>query len=227
MKPLSRRAFGLAVAALWVSSRGRFMFLDNVVHNRALVVDPWKRFRKQGNSLFLFSLALIASCVVAMGGLILGIAGTIGLNAWNDFETATTIGIAFAAFTALGTFVLGLLFTTFFLNAFVVPLMHRYDLGAIDGWRRFFVIFSKHAWAFLLCGLLVLILGLGIGILVVSFGLLTCCLGFLLLAIPYIGSVIMLPMSVFYRSFTLEFLAQFDPDLLPRDADPGTVKTLP
>ena len=46
--------FGLIVAVIWVSSRGKLMFLDNVVFNRALVVDPWKRFRKQGNSLFLF-----------------------------------------------------------------------------------------------------------------------------------------------------------------------------
>ena len=38
--------------------------------------------------------------------------------------------------------------------------------------------------------------------------------GFLLLALPYVSSVVVLPISVFYRSFTLEFLAQVDHDLL-------------
>lgn len=96
--------------------------------------------------------------------------------------------------------------------------MHRYNLGALDGWRRFFDLFSNNAWPFLLCGLLALLLGLGVAILVVTFGLMTCCLGFLLLLIPYIGSVILLPISVFYRSFTVEFLAQFDNALLPDTA---------
>ena len=33
--------------------------------------------------------------------------------------------------------------------------------------------------------------------------------------IPYVSSVLFLPISVFYRSFTFEFLAQFEPSLLP------------
>ena len=41
------------------------------------------------------------------------------------------------------------------------------------------------------------------------FGLLTCCIGWLLLAIPYIGAVVMLPIYVTFRSLDLEFLGQF------------------
>ena len=49
----------MAVAAillviLWVSSRSKFIFLDNVVHNRAEIVEPWHRLRDLGNSLFLW-----------------------------------------------------------------------------------------------------------------------------------------------------------------------------
>ena len=49
----------MAVAAillliLWVSSRAKFIYLDNVVHNRAQIIDPWHRFRDIGNSLFLW-----------------------------------------------------------------------------------------------------------------------------------------------------------------------------
>ncbi len=50
---------------------------------------------------------------------------------------------------------------------------------------------------------------LGLGV----FGFATCCLGFLLLAIPYVGTVLLLPLLVAYRYLSLEFLAQFDPSL--------------
>ena len=32
----------LSILLLWISSRGKFMFLDNVIHNRALVKSPWQ-----------------------------------------------------------------------------------------------------------------------------------------------------------------------------------------
>ena len=50
--------FGIAVVIAvivllaWLSSRGRFMFLDNVVHDRAKVTQPWHQFRMEGDSLF-------------------------------------------------------------------------------------------------------------------------------------------------------------------------------
>lgn len=44
---------------------------------------------------------------------------------------------------------------------------------------------------------------------VIVLGLATCCIGFLFLIIPYIGSVIMLPVSVTFRAFSVEFLEQF------------------
>jgi UPF0716 family protein affecting phage T7 exclusion len=43
-------------------------------------------------------------------------------------------------------------------------------------------------------------------------GLVTCCVGLLLLALPYIGSVVSLPMTVTLRYFTLDFLGQFGED---------------
>jgi hypothetical protein len=37
---------------------------------------------------------------------------------------------------------------------------------------------------------------------------LTCCI----VGLPYVGTVILLPLYVTYRIFSLEFLAQFDPE---------------
>jgi hypothetical protein len=47
------------------------------------------------------------------------------------------------------------------------------------------------------------------GILVLVVGLLTCCVGLILIIIPYIGTVITLPVWYWFRAFSLEFLAQF------------------
>lgn len=36
------------VVLAWVRSRGKFMLLDNVVHNRCQVKQPWSEFKKRG-----------------------------------------------------------------------------------------------------------------------------------------------------------------------------------
>jgi hypothetical protein len=41
--------------------------------------------------------------------------------------------------------------------------------------------------------------------------LLTCCIGFLFLIIPYINAVVLLPISYAFRAFSVEFLGQFGP----------------
>jgi hypothetical protein len=43
----------LSVVILWLSSRGTFMFLDNVVRNKAEIAAPWKKYARAGDSLFL------------------------------------------------------------------------------------------------------------------------------------------------------------------------------
>lgn len=49
------------IVCLWLSSRGKFMFLHCVATNRAEVRIPWRNYRLQGNSLFLFRLACSSS----------------------------------------------------------------------------------------------------------------------------------------------------------------------
>jgi hypothetical protein len=43
---------GLWLLVLWLSSRGRFMFLYCVAQNKAEVTHPWQHFRGHANSLF-------------------------------------------------------------------------------------------------------------------------------------------------------------------------------
>jgi len=204
----------LIIVLLWVSSRGKLVFLDNVIHDRATIVEPWHRLRRQGNSLFVFRL-------VAMLLLFPIIAGLVGLCAWLALRPGgwTHLGGAAAIAGVVGTVVLGflflvvLLYTFFFLEAFVVPLMYRFDLGVMEAWRRFLGLFSARPWPFLACGLFVFVLWILVMAVVIATGLMTCCLGFLLLALPYIGTVVLLPVLITLRAFTVAFLAQLEPQL--------------
>src|ERR1039457_5255229 len=47
---------GIWLVVLWLSSRGRFMFLHCVAFNAAEVQAPWARFGAEANSLFMFRL---------------------------------------------------------------------------------------------------------------------------------------------------------------------------
>ncbi|MBN1816824.1 MAG: hypothetical protein JW828_05660 [Sedimentisphaerales bacterium] len=57
--------FGVKVLLLWLNSRGDFMFVHCIVLNKGQVKEPWTQFREQGNSLFLFRLAINVVCFYA------------------------------------------------------------------------------------------------------------------------------------------------------------------
>lgn len=207
--------FGLAllVVVLWLSSRGKFVFVDNVVHDRGEILNPWREYASEGNSLFVFRLVVILVCL-PIG---LALVGGVGWLAFADGGWLHDAGfVRFLSAMATATLgfllVLALALTLFFLDAFVVPLMHRHRLGVIAAWRRFFGLFGAHPWWFLACALLVLVLALVVGFLIFFTGVMTCCVGFLLLAIPFVGTVFMLPILAAYRAFTIAFLSQFDSD---------------
>jgi len=57
-----------------------------------------------------------------------------------------------------------------------------------------------------------LLLGFAAGILLFLGGILTCCIGCILMILPFIGSVVTLPVTVFFRTYSLYFLKQFGSD---------------
>jgi len=207
----------VALAVLWVSSRGKFMFLDNVVHNRAEVVRPWKRYRRVANSHFGFQLAFLAALLAFAIGLGLTVFATVRGGVDLDFDTpAPFIALAIAV-PALVLIVLIIAYLQYFLDGFVVPLMYRYDLKVMAAWSRFGGLFRRHPFALLLSGPFLLLLGLAVVVTVLVAGLLTCCIGFLLVIIPYIGTVVLLPVPVTYRGFTVALLDQMDPGFFPSE----------
>ncbi len=205
---------GLAVVAvivvlLWLSSRGKFMFLDNVVQRRALIAQPWHAYRKEALSLLWWRLALVVIGILLIGGTIFHV-WQLAYAHWVEYEELFTL---LPALLGWGVFVLlcGLLLAYFnlLLKNFLVPLMYKERCSAAQAWDRFSAIHWEHLANFLLYGLFILLLTIVVVMIVVVVGLFTCCLGFALVAIPYISSVVLLPISYTFRTYSLEFLAQF------------------
>lgn len=197
------------VVLTWVSSRGKFMFLDNVLHERALIAQPWRQYKDLANSLFLWRVVFSFICFVLVIGFLYNVWKT--LNYMYFEHSPYHIPVLFimqmaAVFIAM---VAVLSYISLLLNDFVIPIMYKNNYSAMKAWRFFLNIHWKHFLHFILYAIFILILFIGIVLAVIMFGCLTCCVGFLLLALPYIGSVVTLPISYTLRAFSFEFLAQF------------------
>jgi hypothetical protein len=211
----------LAVVMVWVSSRGKFMFLDNVLYDRAQVVKPWHDYRAEGNSLFLWA--------ISFGIIVLAIVVTYAVQCFHSLhelyqhhgESMLLLGPAI--WMVLGFVVIAaiLMFIELLLSHFVVPIMYRYKIKTMAAWSYFFRIFFAYPIHFVGYSFIVLLLVIFVFIAVLLVGFMTCCIGFLVLAIPYINTVILLPVRYTFRAYSIEFLGQFGPEyrLFP---DPGT-----
>ncbi len=212
-------AFLLAILFTWWSSRGKFMFLDNVVHDRSQVLAPWNEYRIEGNSLFLWSLVLGAVVVVIVIGYLFQCFTT--LRALYESGEDTAVLIVPVILMILGFIVIMLVngFIDLLLYDFVVPIMYRNRITTLTAIRKFLPLFFSQLFYFLGYGLFTLFVFMVVLIAVLIAGFATCCIGLVLLAIPYVNAVVLLPISYTMRAFSVEFLEQFGSGyhVFPRD----------
>ena len=215
---------GLVLA--WVFARGAFIFLDDVLTARIAIVEPWGRFARQGNSLFLWRLGF-GFVGLLLAGLVLLFWLPALQRAWDGttLDPAVWWPGAMAVLLAIPVFLL-LAFVRVLLDHFVVPIMWAHGLLANEAWRRFLPVLRAHPGPFLVYVLLLIGLAIAIVVATLVFGVFTCCCGLCVLAIPYVGSVVTLPVTVPLRALGPEFLAQF-PGALPPLPPPSPAKELP
>ncbi len=199
----------IGLVILWLSSRGKFMFLHNVVHNKAEVANPWREYKKEGNSLFLWRLIFGLICFVFFVSLIAIF--FVGASQLYEDSFYHRVPVPFIIMVGLIFLVMIILigFVSVFLDGFVVPIMYKHGVKATNGWGRFLSLFGKYPFHFILFGLLMFVMIILFVIFVVVAGLLTCCIGFFILIIPYISTVVTLPIWYWFRAFSVEFLGQF------------------
>ncbi len=213
--------FLLVILFTWLSSRGKFMFLDNVVHDRAQVAKPWYEYSVQGNSLFLWSLTVglfILAIVITYLVYCYSVIVDVYEYAWDPAMLIVPVILMVLGFIAI---ILVAGFVDLLLVDFVVPIMYRSRLRVLSAWGTFLPLFGSHVFSFIGYGLFVLVLSILIVVGIILAVLFTCCIGLIFLIIPYINAVVLLPISYTMRAFSVEFLEQFGPEyeVFPRTTE--------
>jgi hypothetical protein len=123
-------AFAVALVLLWIGARGRFTFIDCVVRNRGAIVEPWKEYRKEGNSLFLFTLLVgLIFAVLIIAGMVPAVLSMRGYHEGVPVGLIVDLAIFVPLFVTL---LLAWVFTAHFLT----PLMYRHRCKALTALRR-------------------------------------------------------------------------------------------
>jgi hypothetical protein len=197
--------FAFLILWLWITARGRFIFIDCLVRNRAAIAAPWREFRAEGNRFFIFLIVVIVAFIAIMaliGGLAFG-----AVVLWRNYRISNTpallvlVPIAVFAWVALAISVNLIVY-------FMPPLMYARRCSPIEAARAIMQLVLDEPTAFILFILFMIALWFGWVIVGCLITCLTCCIA----SFPYIGTVIVLPIPVFFRSFSLLFLRQFGPE---------------
>ena len=205
---------GLAImiTLLWLSSRGRFMFLYCIAENKAEVKTPWHKFREPANSLLLFKLVsgfIAFICLAICTAMIILMIILLTQNNSNTNTVKIFATVCLSLITALIAIASTLFFK--FTNDFVIPIMYLRTCNCTTAWRQFLQTLSSRKGAFALYILFQILIAMVIAMILMALVLGTCCCAAFFLAIPYIGTVLILPLLIFKRAYSLYYLRQFGP----------------
>ena len=160
---------------------------------------------------FPFPLGLVYGIIVLLT--VIALLGGVAALAWpmiqgGAFEPSSIPWIIALATGFLFVFlVVGYISTM--LGNFVVPLMHRNKVTATQAWKTFLALHASKTGSFVLFFLRTILISLGTAAAVFALVFGTCCIAVIPLIIPYLGTVILLPIHVFVRLLGPEFLRQF------------------
>ncbi len=216
--------FAFIIVVTWLKARGNFVFADCIVRNRAAIVEPWREYRKEGNSYFLFLLLILLGMLVLVA---ITVAGLIALG-WlghRAVETSSIMSIGLLVLLFMFWFSISILIGV--VTYFMVPVMYRRRCRAVEAFCDVALLIARNPGSFLLFCLFGVVLVLAVLIIGTIVTCATCCLG----ALPYVGTVILLPLFVCLRAFGLLFLRQFGSDydvwanFMPQEFSPILLST--
>jgi hypothetical protein len=203
----------IGILCLWLSSRGRFMFLHCVAANKAEVAIPWHKYKRQGNSLFVFQLVvgIITSVAIAiLAGILVGLGFLMHYNSAPVWMIV--VSIVFISLITIIPAIIAIALFMKFTHDFVVPIMFLRGARTVEAWREFWQMLCMNKGSFALYILFQIVIAIAISLLV-SLAALTaccaCCCTACLWMIPFISTVIILPVLVFKLAYSLNYLRQF------------------
>jgi hypothetical protein len=205
--------FGVGLVLTWLSSRGKLMFVESVIHDRYQVKEPWARLRAPAWSIFKFRVLLAAlSLLLLLAALGAGFAVAFEEIRTGNFGSKSLVGALVSVGIALVTFAPFILISLL-LEDFVIPVFYLRGGTLSDAWatvRR--EVLAGNLGPLAVFYVLKVVLGAGALIVGMLAACLTCCVA----ALPYLSSVALLPVLVFFRSYSLYFLEELGIAVFPR-----------
>ncbi len=237
----------LIVLLTWLSSRGHFMFLHCVAQNKAEIKAPWQKFGTQGNSLFLFRIVLgviFFAVIMLLVALLIVIGVLLFAGGGGPNPLGIVLMILLTIFLVIPTLIFFALIDKF-TSDFVVPIMFLRQGTCMAAWREFWQLLTGNKGRFtiyilfqVLIFLVVFIIGASVScIFTCLLVLFTCGIACCFMIMPlinilffifygYIITVLLLPLSVFKRSYSLIYLRQYDPGYDVFAAEPGEIQAV-
>ena len=214
---------GVMLLVTWLSSRGRFSFLYCVAQNKGEFWIPWRQYRRHGYSLFVFRV-VIGLIMFVMIGVFLVLTGVLVVSAITKFGFGlyTIAGIVMSGLLLFGSIVVFAVIGVFTTD-FAVPIMYLHNITCRQAWGVLAGMVGANMGRFVVYVLFKIVISLAIGIIILGTMCATCCIACCLYIIPYIGTVALLPLSVFSRSYSLYYLAQYGPDMNAFPPEPEVV----
>ena len=222
----------------WLKAKFTFIFIDNIINDRAEVKKPWREWDKQGTSLFKWKVLFSVISTFIMTPLILMAIGIPLKMCWSSFEaeqllpagkTGLIIGALFIFIITIASIILAII--SFVVNKLIVPIMYKERLTIKEAWKRFRPVLNTNkgniTLFIIVYAFVVIAVGSVAAIALLIVGLLTCgffCMAFIPLLSGFIVSIIMLPVTIFYRMFSYEYAMQFELGSTP---DPRATPPVP
>jgi hypothetical protein len=197
-------AIVLVFVWMWVTARGRFIFTDCVVKNRAAIAEPWREYRREGNSYFLFSLVVGFGIGFLTALLILAIVVPLGLFS-HKHDAAANFGLALVPLISFGFIFVVFILLFSLISHFMVPIMYRRRCLAREAFVDVTKLIFHNPAPFVLFVLFGIALAIGLAVVGTVVMCATCCIG----GLPYISTVLLLPGIVCLAAYKLLFLRQF------------------
>ena len=198
-------ALVLAIVWLWISSRGKFVFTDCVVKNRGAIGGPWREYRREGNSFFLFSMVVGAGMLVLIAMTVTAIVIPLGGFSGNhDLGGAATAALV-VVLIVFGLIWFALLVFWALVSHFMIPVMYRRRCSAREAFGDVAKLIFANPGPFILFVLFMIALALALAMVAMMLACMTCCIA----ALPFVSTVLLLPAIVWLAAFRLLFLRQF------------------
>jgi hypothetical protein len=204
----------IKIVVMFLQSRGTFMLIHRWHYPDDTVKNSWSISSDIWRSLFWWRLVFGFCMFLLMSGVLVSAVITILIPFLRTKALAPdweiwAIGLSMALLLVLGVWgAVALL-----LDGFVVPVMYWRRVGVLDAWRVVLSFCNYRAGSVTLFFIVYPLLGLACLSALMLITLLTCCILLLPLALPYVGAVVTLPITIFMRGISINFLKQWRPDL--------------